>query len=152
MQIQDCIIENIKEYPGLFEAENYEKSEILVLSHLFLVNGNGYKWFDGYLYDCVKTDKPKTYNKTKYLNIPKNFNTVQAEFTPYPICEYCCLVTMPKNIRTDWKEGAIRIIKITIDYYNDFEKFKNHYYFNSVEWVNYKKEQLQYLHKCLNNI
>ena len=44
MKLEDCIYKSLIEYPALYLCNNYEDSKMLVLNHLFLVNGNGMDW------------------------------------------------------------------------------------------------------------
>ena len=174
MKLKDSIINSIRNYPLLYKAENYKKSEIAVLNHLFLVIGNGYEWFDGYLKDDIekdllygkKTSKPlkKGFFKTReyhYRRIRKSMyefsiknkksllqdNYIDFEyvkkgnyyysrsgkdivgytFSPYPICEYSGFLSMPDDVRPDWLKGAIKIVKLTLNYYNDSTKYSKYF-------------------------
>jgi hypothetical protein len=58
MKLEDQIYKSIHGYPGLFyhkghpTLSDYEISRLSVLEHLFMTNGNGYAWADGYLCEC----------------------------------------------------------------------------------------------------
>lgn len=58
MNLLNHIHDVIRRYPTLYKTDNCENSEILVLNHLFLVIGNGYEWYDGYLTDKYEEAKP----------------------------------------------------------------------------------------------
>lgn len=55
MKLVDSIYQSIHQYPGLFyyighpTLTDFEISRLSVLEHLFMTNGNGYCWVDGYL-------------------------------------------------------------------------------------------------------
>ena len=72
MTLDDSVRKSIFEYPSLFKDMDYAKSRIKVLDHLFLVIGNGYEWYDGYLAAsvCKKKGrgfkKPENYGKEKF--------------------------------------------------------------------------------------
>jgi hypothetical protein len=70
MKLEDTIAKSLHDYPSLYKDTTWEKSRLKVLDHLFLVNGNGYEWYDGYLVDkhdntSSKKKLPK-YGKQKY--------------------------------------------------------------------------------------
>ena len=169
MKLKHNIRKSIRNYPLLYKAENYKKSEIAVLEHLFLVIGNGYEWFDGYLTKDYESPLPygkqtarplkkgffksKIYSyrrmsksvyeiflknkiaklKVDYVKRGKYYywkysrDIIGYKFCPYPICKYSGFVSMPDNVRLDWLKGAIKIVKLTLDYYNDETKFKKYF-------------------------
>ena len=67
MKLKSCINKSIFEYPSLFRSVDLDSSRLLVLEHLFLVNGNGFDWNrEGYLenqevYDAELPEFPDDY-------------------------------------------------------------------------------------------
>ena len=51
MKLHHAIAKAIRQYPLLYRDTDYERSKIKVLDHLFLTIGNGYDWYDGYLWE-----------------------------------------------------------------------------------------------------
>ncbi len=82
MKLQDHINQSIREYPSLFKAENMDKSSILVLNHLFLINGNGYEWFDGYLAEHTQ-ETPEPYGKIKSKPLLDTFFEMTKDMYKY---------------------------------------------------------------------
>ncbi len=62
-----------------------------------------------------------------YYEFPKD--VVGTKFSPYPICQYSRFTIIPDDVRPDWLKGAIKIVKATLDYFNDPEKYKKDYYY-----------------------
>ncbi len=65
--------------------------------------------------------------KRYYYKYPKD--VVGAKFSPYPICEYSRFTIIPDDVRPDWLKGAIKVVKATLEYFNDFDKYKNNHYY-----------------------
>lgn len=152
MLLEDSIYESIHSYPSLFyyrdhpEMSDFEISRLAVLDHLFLVNGSGYCWVDGYL--CIidrawgidfkyplgyTATKPK-YGVLSYRNrdwppsrkegykFACEYSYVSERprkwpFAIYPIYEKG--VMFPEFVRPDWLGGAIDIINFATEFFMD---------------------------------
>ena len=60
-----------------------------------------------------------------YFRYPKD--RVGCKFSPYPICKYSRFTMIPDDVRPDWLKGAIKVVKATLDYYNDPQKYKTYF-------------------------
>ena len=178
----------IRNYPTLYKVKTYEESELLVLDHLFLTNGNGYEWYDGYLIDkfeepielygvvkkellpagyfdkiewklepvdesmrelfeefgivrnYVKKDG-EYYREVKQVARPGIGSEQFVSFSPYPICQYAKMETMPDDVRPDWLAGAIKAVKATLAYYEDDEAIKRDFYYPSERYIAASKRE-----------
>lgn len=214
MKLDHHIIQAVREYPTLYKATTWEFSKLLVLHHLFLVNGNGYSWHDGYLTTAYDEDF-RSYGAEIARRLPKGFFTKRVhklkpwkkkdaemwlgfeeivesldltedmikdlnahtkrikknlvkrgnryyekqyqdcaapgsryDITPYPICQFAKLVTMPDDVRPDWLEGAHIIADYAIDYFTDESKYQSHYQYpnekrisvTTSDWARKEKE------------
>jgi len=140
MLLEHAVAQAIRRYPTLYRDTDAQKSRIKVLGHLFLTNGNGCAWFDGYLSDehqmewirgdwrgvggkSYGTDKvdpefaPDFWaNLSKAAERPSTSST--HPWTPYPICRYACGMSIPWNIQPDWLVGAEETVVMALQFYS----------------------------------
>ena len=136
MNLEETIQYAYDFYPDLYQ-ERYE-----VLDHLFFTIGNGFEWENGelvchedkkgyirplYIAQLDENDKAiqriqsEQYNKIKSLF--KNFPHLKRKW--YPLCSYSKIFNLPKNIKKDWKDGAIEIINLFKEDGNVFKLKEN---------------------------
>jgi len=190
MKLEDHIQRSIIDYPGLFLKKTYEDSQLSVLHHLVLVNGNGVEWANtlnpkhgGYLtspqyrrykgervrkrdapYGKIKVEKlswQELYDKgvekerntwIEYVNKQdysdklkkiiiedalQNFPKDIRE-SPYPIYDRGWPIydieqgiIKVKDIKPDWREGILKIIKWAHNFYTNKDLFHNDDYYGS---------------------
>src|ERR1700679_3896455 len=102
MKLEDQIRKSIFNYPGLYRCHTLEASRLRVLNQLFLVNGNGLHWLDGYLTE-YDDNKYLPYGVQSFGELPEDFFTRHIPwktengvdlgdqraadyFAPYPPC------------------------------------------------------------------
>ncbi len=146
MFLLDTVYKCINEFPSLFYYTNHPLysdfiiSKLAVLHHLFLVNGNGYAWVDGYLCDIEDLESSAKYSSDlgwtgqlpKYgsLTYPHNFPPIKKQdelfayefgfvkercgfpFAIYPISSYS--LRLPSFVHKDWLIGARDIAQFAL--------------------------------------
>ena len=115
MNVRDTIYFMCAVYPSIFPNRQ------AALNHLFCVGGNGYEWKDGELVECCGE---YDHNKSLEWNIENKrgsriiipfldkeslekriVDTSHAE-NWYPLSKYNKILTIPKDIKEDWKKAA----------------------------------------------
>lgn len=97
MTVKETLIKCLLTYPSIYP------NKWAVYHHLFLVNGNGYKWKKGELVDAYKSPEMP---ETTRVGLEERMNNFTAREKVYPICEYAKIVTIPDNVTDDWLEAA----------------------------------------------
>ncbi len=124
----------LQAYPGLFPDESN------ALHHLFFVNGNGFDWINGELFDKsyyamrkevkeMQEEHLKEYGTTdlnfirkKELEFREQYRKDEEKYqfgkfgnafqTLYPICDYACIANIPNDIKRDWLKAARKAIQM----------------------------------------
>ena len=119
--VKTVVDDIIARWPLLFKSNTYEESRLKALSHLFLTAGNDYLWSNG---RPIPTDQSGDY---EYKTIPENFfkNAQPKPFKPYPAFVFHGL---PENIATEWLDAAEEVVLRALDYYSDFDQYKDQFY------------------------
>ena len=153
MKLEDYIYKSLLEYPSLYLCNNYEDSKMLVLNHLFLVNGNGMDWaiskggnHEGYLvedkYKKTKDDewirlpdkpygKPVIKNKLSFIELLEKYKNEYLEDSKYKsIREFNARI--PERIKILIREQKLK----DMENGNYLQKFEEHtpYPFASEYW------------------
>lgn len=111
----------MKDFPMMYHHR------VDALHHLYLVNGNGYDWYNGELVDDLPDEKrPKIGAPAadakfarRYRLTPAQYRQVSAAlsrwklnreyFSWYPVCAWASIVEIPRNAKQDWRRGAVEI-------------------------------------------
>jgi hypothetical protein len=118
MYLKESIAKSIVEYPSLYKDINYLRSEQKVLDHLFLVIGNGYSWWDGYLVNTLNgdvksrwCDKVNDYVVDKGPKYGKNrFDSTQLTLEFFSKTKARLIAPgmyLPEENRSDWEPYPI---------------------------------------------
>lgn len=98
-----------------------------------------------YMYEAIKK-KPELFSdvigETTIVKKSNNYyyqygkDIIGYKFSPYPICQYSAILTMPDDVRKDWLKGAIKIVNLSIEYFNDTKQYKNNCYYSHKRRIN----------------
>jgi len=128
MRFEDTIQWKYDFYPDLYQ-ERFE-----CLNHVFFTIGNGQEWKKGelispeynksYIAQLDETGRAVQRKESELHRKVKNFSKTHPHLQSskwYPFCGYSKIFNLPKNIKKDWEDGAMEIIKLYQDDGNTFK-------------------------------
>jgi hypothetical protein len=148
MKLNTLICSAILNYPSLHKDENFHKSKLKVLDHLYFVIGNGFRWKNGQLVELsfgtrepriIVTHLPEEFF-TDYKILRKDRHGIpnysiengflketrwweENSYYPvhfYPLCEnYSNVFLIPDNVKKDYMEGAIFVTAEAKKFYTE---------------------------------